>query len=100
MAHAKSHRATDAELTELEHQVASKGYVLLWSNLLEDFIAFYRSEADIQPIPDWFVPYRQRELWELFGEEDSGPSPNGLRLINETKKQGGRVIQNQSGDQD
>ena len=93
-------RATNAELAELEKQVDTKGYVLLWSNLLEDFIAFYRSEADFQLIPDWFVPYSQRELWELFGEGDSGPSPNGLRLIHEAKKQGERVIQHQSGDQE
>ena len=93
-------QATDTELADLEKQVNTKGYVLLWSNLLADFIAFYRSEADLQLIPDWFVPYSQRELWELFGEGESGPSPNGLRLIHEAKKQGGRVIHNQRGDQE
>ena len=91
-------QATDAELAELKEQVDTKGYVLLWSNLLADFIAFYRSEADLREIPDCFVPYSKGELMVLFGYDEPDPSPNGLRLIHEAKKEGGRVLGDQDGD--
>ena len=85
-------QATDAELADLEEQVNTTGYVLLWSNLLADFVAFYRDQSDLPRIPDCFVPYSEREIWELFGDRETDPSPNGLRLIHEAKKQGGRVL--------
>jgi len=66
--------------------------VLLWSTILEDYIAFYRTEADRKKIPPGFVPYSEQELRELFGEGKTAPSPNGLRLIHQAKKYGGRII--------
>ena len=84
--------ATNIELADLEIQVRSKGYVLLWSNLLEDFVAFYGTEADLGQIPDIFVLYSEAEIWELFGDVGSGPSRNGLWLIHETKKLGGHIV--------
>ena len=85
-------QATDAELADLEEQVNTMGYVLLWSNLLADFVSFYRDESDLQRIPDCFVPYSEGEIWELFRDRENDPSPDGLRLIHEAKKQGGRVL--------
>ena len=80
-------QANDAELVQLEEQVNTKGLVLLWSNVLADFVAFYRNEGDLQKIPDWFVPYSKEELWELFREGESGLSPTDLRLGHEARKQ-------------
>ncbi len=36
--------ASDQELKEIEAEVEHKGYVLLWSTVLEDLVAFYRDE--------------------------------------------------------
>ncbi len=88
-------RADDQELTEIENRVLTKGYVLLWSNTLNDFVAFYKTEADRGKIPPGFVPYSDKELWELFGK-NSSPSKHTLRLIHEAKKLGGRVVDNES----
>lgn len=85
-------KATNAELADLEAQVNTKGYVLLWSNVLDDSIAFYRTEEDRKMIPPGFVPYSKEELGVLFAEGDKAPSLNGLRLIHEAKRLGGRVI--------
>ena len=45
-----------SELTELQADVETKGYVLLWSNVLNDSVAFYRAEEDLHKIPAGFVP--------------------------------------------
>ncbi len=88
-------QVTDQELTELEARVERDGYVLLWSNALNDFVAFYKTEADRGKIPPGFVPYNDKELCELFGK-DSSPGKHTLRLIHEAKKLGGCVIDNES----
>jgi hypothetical protein len=87
--------ADDQELTEIENRVLTKGYVLLWSNTLNDFVAFYRTEADCEKIPPGFVPYSDKELFELFGK-NSSPRRQTLRLIHEAKKLGARVVENES----
>jgi len=84
-------QATDEELTEIENRVSTKGYVLLWSNTLNDFLAFYKTEADRGKIPPCFVPYSDNELWELFGK-NSSPRKHTLRLIHEAKKLGACVV--------
>ena len=83
--------ADDQELTEIENRVSTKGYVLLWSNTLNDFVAFYKAEADREKIPPGFVPYSDKELYELFGK-NSSPRKHTLRLIHEAKKLGGSVV--------
>jgi len=87
--------ADDKELTEIENRVLTKGYVLLWSNTLNDFVAFYKTEADREKIPPGFVPYSDKELFELFGK-NSSPRKHTLRLIHEAKKLGGCVVDNES----
>jgi hypothetical protein len=88
-------QVTDQELTELEARVERDGYVLLWSNALNDFVAFYKTEADREKIPPGFVPYSDKELWELFGKNLS-PRKHTLRLIHEAKKLGGCVVADES----
>ena len=88
--------ADDKELTEIENRVLTKGYVLLWSNTLNDFVAFYKTEADREKIPPGFVPYSDKELFELFGK-NSSPRKHTLRLIHEAKKLGGCVVDSESG---
>ena len=88
-------QVTDQELTEIEARVERDGYVLLWSNTLNDFVAFYKTEADREKIPPGFVPYSDKELFELFGK-NSSPRKHTLRLIHEAKKLGARVVDNES----
>ena len=87
--------ADDRELQEIENRVLTKGYVLLWSNALNDFVAFYKTEADRGKIPPGFVPYSDKELFELFGK-NSSPSKHTLRLIHEAKKLGARVVDDEA----
>ena len=87
--------ADDQELTEIENRVVTRGYVLLWSNTLNDSVAFYKTEADREKIPPGFVPYSDKELFELFGKSSS-PRKHTLRLIHEAKKLGGCVVDDES----
>ena len=81
----------DQELAEIERRVEEEGYVLLWSTVLEDLVAFYKTEADRKRIPPGFVPYSVAEMDELFGEGEEAPSTSALRLIHEAKKCGAHV---------
>ena len=87
--------ADDKELTEIENRVVTKGYVLLWSSTLNDFVAFYKTEADRENIPPGFVPYSDKELFELFGKSSS-PRKHTLRLIHEAKKLGACIVDDES----
>lgn len=80
---------TDQELSEIEDRVLTEGYVLLRSNVLQDFVAFYKTEADRRKIPPGFVPYSDQELRELFGE---GKTTHSLQLIHKAKKSMGAEI--------
>ena len=90
-----NNQVTDQELTEIEARVERDGYVLLWSNTLNDFVAFYKTESDREKIPPGFVPYSDKELFELFGK-NSSPRKHTLRLIHEAKKLGARVVDDES----
>ncbi len=83
------------ELEELVETVRSKGYVLLWSSVLQDVIAFHGDETDRSKIPPGFVPYSQSELLELFDDQEPPLSAATLRLIHEAKKRGAYVIANE-----
>ena len=84
--------ASTQELNEIARRVNNEGYVLLWSTVLNDLVAFYRDEDARSKIPPGFVAYSDDELQELFGEGRQSASEHTLRLIHEAKKQGGRVI--------
>ncbi len=81
---------SEKELAEIASTVENEGYVLLWSNVLCDLVAFYRDQEDKKLIPSVFVAYSKAELRELFG--DKALSSDMMKLIHEAKKQGGKVV--------
>lgn len=83
---------SDPELAEIVRRVHEDGYVLLWSTVLKDLVAFYKTESDLKKIPPLYIPYSEQELRALFGDAKTAPSPNGFYLIHEAKKHGGRII--------
>jgi hypothetical protein len=83
--------ATDKELDEIAIRIRIEGYVLLWSNVLCDLVAFYKGEEDRAKIPPGFVPYSLNELKELFGKGKQ-ITPQRLRLIHEAKREGCHIV--------
>jgi len=79
------------EITEIERLVGEKSISLTWSDVLQDFVAFYRTEADRPKIPPGFVAYSDAELCCLFGLEQPDVSASTLQLIHVTKKMGMRI---------
>ena len=79
----------DSELSEIVRQVRAKGYVCLWSTVLEDNIAFVDDILEDDLRPEGFVIYTLDELSKLFG--DSSLSGDSLRLIHVAKKRGATV---------
>jgi len=75
---------SDEELVEIEEQVQANGYVLLWSTVLRDMVAFCREDKDRRSVPVGFVIYTVDELATLFGNH--ARSPRSLRLIHAAKK--------------
>ena len=80
----------DAELVEIVGRVWDQGYVLLWSKVLQDTVAFTRTFDDAKHVPIAFTVYTLDELLEVFGGEP--PSIGALKLIHQAKKYGGRII--------
>ena len=62
------------ELADIERSVNEHGVCLLWAEVLDDRVAFYRSEEDRAKIPPGFVPYSAAELWTL-GVDAGTPIP-------------------------
>ena len=83
--------ADDSELAEMVRRVEEEGVCLVWALALEDFVAFYGSEADLENVPPDFVPYSETELLKLFAPVQEDISINALRLIHAAKKKGARV---------
>ena len=79
------------ELPEIERRANEAGYVLCWSDVLEDFIAFHREDVNPATIPPGFVAYSLTELTHLFQEDGEPLSVNALRLVHLPKKYGARV---------
>ncbi len=79
----------DEELDDIVRHVRDYGYVLLWSNVLEDSVAFIEDDFDPACLPDGFVPYTLGELLKLF--TDTSLSADSLRLIHVAKQYGGKV---------
>lgn len=82
------------ELAEMENRVKREGYVLCWSEVVQDFVAFHRDDVEPGIIPVDFVPYSLIELTHLFREDGVPLSVNALRLAHEAKKAGARVTGN------
>ena len=79
------------EMAEIEHVVGEEGISLTWSDVLQDFVAFCRSEEDREKIPPGFVPYSDAELFHLFGPAQPEISTSMLRLMHAAKKAGARI---------
>ena len=80
----------DEELDDIVRHVREDGYVLLWSNVLEDSVAFIQKDYDPMELPLAFTPYTLDELCMLFA--DNSLSADLLRLIHIAKKRGGSII--------
>jgi hypothetical protein len=89
--------ANDAELAGIERQVSEHGVCLLWSEVLQDHIAFYATEPDRAKVPPGFVPFCATELRELFGADRPDMSPDTLRLIHTAKVLGATVTGHHEG---
>ena len=78
----------DSELTEIIRQVRAKGYVCLWSTVLEDNIAFVDDILEEDQRPEGFVIYTLDEITKLFANTKS---ENSLRLVHIAKKRGAKI---------
>ena len=58
----------DSEVVEIVRQVREQGYVLLWSNTLQDLVAFAQTDAYKDNVPPGFTTYTITELMEVFGD--------------------------------
>ena len=76
---------------EFQKRMDEKGYVLLWSELFQDFVAFYMKSEVLNNIPDKYVTYSDQELKDLFSEGKS-LSQKKLKFIHNIKKVFGSVI--------
>lgn len=77
---------TEAE--EVARRVSEQGVCLLWSSVLQDYVAFVGDEEETARVPAGYVIYFEAELEELFGKGKAAPSHHTLRLIHEAKKLG------------
>ncbi len=82
-------RPLDSELSDIIRLVRERGYVLLWSNVLEDAVAFIQNDFDPTGLPPGFTAYTVDELSLLFA--DTSLSGDSLRLIHVAKKRGGTI---------
>ena len=81
---------TDRELGDIQLVIQTDGVAHLYSHVIQDLVAFVRSDADMGKVLPGFVMYTKQELEILFGED--APSQSHLRLIHEAKKAGGRIL--------
>jgi hypothetical protein len=68
-----------------------QGYLLLWSEVLQDKIAFAKEWAEDR-VPQGYVIYLERELKRLFSKGKCW-DPHYLRLIHQAKKAGGIIVE-------
>ena len=78
----------DDEMAELVRRVEEEAYVLLWSNLLDDLVAFHRDDVDPATIPAGFVPYSDDEVRHFSRGDGVSLSADALRLIHAAKRTG------------
>lgn len=82
----------DAYFEALFAKVQRVGLILLWSDTLQDNVAFVRSEADLPKVPPGFTPYLDSELKELFPQGKPSPTPGHLRFVHAAKKLAGARV--------
>jgi hypothetical protein len=71
---------------DIQRQFREHGYVLLWSDVLADYLAYYSTIYDLDNVPSWFVPYSNIEMEKLFGDPNTEWSVDDLRRIHMAKK--------------
>jgi hypothetical protein len=81
----------DAEIAEIDRQVHSYGVCLTWCEVVDDFVAFCRSEDDRGRVPQDFVAYSLSELVHLFVEDGGPVAADTLRRIHAAKRAGAVV---------
>lgn len=95
---ANDYEAGDAEIAEAEAAIERDGYVVLWSNVLKDLVAYVLTEEDATKVPTRIVVYTMVELRQLFGVDgDKKPGARMLRMIHEAKRLGARVVPKDQG---
>ena len=72
-------------------RVEDEGYVLLWSTVLQDLVAFHRDDVDRAAIPAEFVPYSDEELRHIFGEGKPDVTEHTIRVLHKAKVLGGKI---------
>ena len=76
---------------QMAKRMRDDGIVLLYSQVLKDYIAFHCDNFDHAFIPPGFVPYGEAELYLLFGHQQPDVAPGTLWLIHAAKKSGARL---------
>lgn len=74
------------EFYDIAYRVQKYGIYLVWSEVLQDHIAFYASEAGRAKVPVGFVPYSGEEILALYSPQQKGLDPEGLRRMHATKR--------------
>ena len=77
-----------SEWDEIQLEVDTKGCVLLWSEVLNDYIGVYATYEDRDKIPPDFVSYSSAELWHVFGEGKPDVTESTIRLLHKAKTLG------------
>ena len=68
----------------IEERLEKNGYVLLWSDVLMDYVAYYKTPEDLEKIPSHYICYSDNELRLMFG--DNPVSERTLKTIHMAKK--------------
>ena len=59
--HPGDSEAGDAEIAEAEAAIQRDGFIILWSNVLDDLVAYTRSDEDRAKVPAGIVTYSMTE---------------------------------------
>lgn len=81
----------EEELDEIVRRFEERGYILLWSTVLQDKVAFIKGESEKARVPKGFAIYTDDELQQLFAPDAPSLKRSTLRLIHEAKRQGAVV---------
>ena len=79
---------SDTEIAAIVRQFEQDGVCLTFCTVLEDYVAFYKTDADRAKIPPGFVSYSNAEPRTLYGSDQPDLSLNVLRRIDAAKKTG------------
>jgi hypothetical protein len=70
----------------IARRLKEEGWVLVWSSVVNDQIAFVWDERTLSQVPANVVPYTRAEVKHLVGSD-----PGMLKLVHEAKKHGAVV---------